>query len=63
MRHQTAEDDLRDSLSMYEDLVSTMPVGVFRFTMRATGEWQFDFVNSRFCELTGLNREDAVNNH
>jgi two-component system, cell cycle sensor histidine kinase and response regulator CckA len=63
MRQQTAEDDLRDSLSMYEDLMSNIPVGVFRFTIRATGEWQFDFVNSRFCELTGLNREDVLNNY
>ena len=63
MRQQTTEDDLRDNLSMYEDLVSTIPVGVFRFTMRATGEWQFDFVNSRFCDLTGLNREDVLNNY
>ncbi len=31
--------------------------------MKATGEWQFDFVNSRFCDLTGLNREDLLNNH
>ena len=63
MRQKTTEDDLRDSLSMYEDLVSTIPVGVYRFRMKAAGGWQFDFVNSRFCELTGLSREDVLNDY
>jgi PAS domain S-box-containing protein len=63
MRQETTEDDLRDSLSMYEDLVSNIPVGVYRFRMKAAGGWQFDFVNSRFCELTGLNREDVLDNY
>ncbi len=63
MRQKTTEEDLRDSLSMYEDLVSNIPVGVCRFRMKALGGWQFDFVNSRFCELTGLNREDVLNNY
>ncbi len=61
--NKTAEDDLRDSLSMYEDLLSNIPVGVCRFRMKAGGGWQFDFVNSRFCELIGLNREDVLNNY
>ncbi len=63
MRQQTPEDDLRDSLSMYEDLVSNIPVGAYRFRMKALGGWHFDFVNSRFCELTGLSRENILNDY
>ncbi len=62
MRHEATEDAFRESSRMYEDLVSNIPVGVYRFRMKAAGGWQFDFVNSRFCELTGLNREDVLNN-
>ena len=63
MRHEATEDDLRDSLSMYEDLVSNIPVGVYRFRMKAAGGWGFDFVSDRFCELTGLSREDILDNY
>jgi hypothetical protein len=38
MRQEMTEDDLRDSLSMYEDLVSNIPVGVYRFRMKAALE-------------------------
>ena len=54
---------LPDSLSMYEDLVSNIPCGVYRFRMKASGGWKFDFVNRRFCDLTGLDREDVLNDH
>ena len=54
---------LHDSLSMYEDLVSNIPCGVYRFRMKASGGWKFDFVNRRFCDLTGLDREDVLNDH
>jgi PAS domain S-box-containing protein len=29
--------------------------------MKAAGGWGFDFVSDRFCELTGLRREDILN--
>ncbi len=59
--HENTEESLRESLRMYEDLVSNIPSGVYRFRMKAAGGWAFDFVSSRFCELTGLNREDVLN--
>ena len=63
MRQETTEYDLQNIMDMYEDLVSTIPVGVYRFRMKAGVGWQFDFVNSRFCELTALNQEDVLNNY
>jgi PAS domain S-box-containing protein len=61
MPDETTEEALRESLLMYEDLVSNMPGGVYRFRMKASGGWNFDFVNRRFCELTCLDREDVLN--
>ena len=61
MPDETTEEALRESLIMYEDLVSNMPGGVYRFRMKASGGWNFDFVNRRFCELTCLDREDVLN--
>ena len=63
MRQETTENELQQNIDMYEGLMSTIPVGIYRFRMKALGGWQFDFVNSRFCELTGLNREDVLNNY
>ena len=63
MGHKATEDAFRESSRMYEDLVSNIPVGVYRFRMKAAGGWGFDFVSDRFCELTGLSREDILDNY
>ncbi len=62
MRRETSEDALRENSLMYEELLSNIPSGVYRLRIQASGVWSFDFVNSRFCELTGLNREEVLNN-
>ncbi|MFH0957987.1 MAG: PAS domain S-box protein [Pseudomonadota bacterium] len=63
MRQETTENELHDIIELYEGLLSTIPIGLYRFRMKAGGGWLFDFVNSRFCELSGLNREDVLNNY
>jgi two-component system cell cycle sensor histidine kinase/response regulator CckA len=55
------QDPLPQSLSFYDDLFANIPSGIYRFRMRALGGWAFDFVSSRFCELTGLNLEEILN--
>ena len=62
-RHEATEEALRESSRMYEDLVSNIPVGVYRFRMKASGERVFDLANKSFCELTGLDREDILNDY
>ena len=63
MRHEATEDAFRESSRMYEDLVSNIPVGVYRLRIQASGAWGFDLVSSRFCELTGLSREDILKDY
>ena len=63
MRHEASEEALRESSRMYEELLSNIPSGVYRFRIQASGVWGFDFVSSRFCELTGLTREDILNDY
>ena len=63
MRHEAAENALRESSRMYEELLSNIPSGVYRLRIQASGVWGFDFVSSRFCELTGLTREDILNDY
>ena len=63
MRHEASEEALRESSRMYEELLSNIPSGVYRFRISASCVWGFDFVSSRFCELTGLTREDILNDY
>ena len=37
MRHEATEDAFRESSRMYEDLVSNIPVGVYRLRIQAHG--------------------------
>lgn len=56
---------LRESQSLYEDLMASTLAGIYR--LREEGpdagstmnlpKYRFDFLNDRFCELTGLSRE------
>jgi len=49
---------LEKSLSDFDKLVSSIPVGVFKFRSMRTGGSRFDFVSSRWCEMTGLKEEE-----
>ncbi len=49
-REQSA---LKHSQDRYEELVTRIPVGIYRFRMRQTG-MVFDYASPRFCEMLGL---------
>ncbi|RPI02231.1 MAG: PAS domain S-box protein, partial [Ignavibacteriae bacterium] len=51
-----AEKALRESQALYRSFVEHLPAGVFR----KNSEGQYVFVNSRFCELKGLNAEEIL---
>ena len=44
---EKTEDALRENLSMCDDLVSNIPIGVYRFRMKALGGRGFDLVELR----------------
>lgn len=51
-----AEDSLHETRQLYEDLVSSVPLGVYRVSARPEGD-VLEYVSDRFCETTGLTRE------
>lgn len=51
-----AEDSLHESRRLYEDVVSSVPLGVYRISVRDEGD-VLEYVSDRFCEVTGLGRE------
>jgi len=53
------ERDLEESRRRYESLVANIPVGVYRFVTRFSGEMSFEYVSPRFCEMMGITEEQA----
>lgn len=52
-----AEETLRQSEERYHALAQTSPVGIFR----TDREGSYLYVNTRWCEITGLSHEKALN--
>jgi len=52
-RDQTA---LKQSQDRYQELVTRIPVGIYRFRMLENGSMAFDYVSPRFCEMLGLSQ-------
>ncbi|MEO5340402.1 MAG: response regulator [Magnetococcus sp. MYC-9] len=40
----------------YEELAASIPVGIYKFRIRANGSSSFDYVSEPFCRLLGLER-------
>ena len=51
-----AEAAILESRRLYEDLVSSVPLGVYRVEP-ADGGFRFVYVNDRYCSTLGLTRE------
>lgn len=45
---------LKQSQRRYEELVTRIPVGIYRFCLLASGAMEFEYVSPRFCEMLGL---------
>lgn len=63
-----AEELLHESRRLYEELVASVPLGVYRYAMKPGNNFAFEYVSARFCEITGISRatlladSDAVTN-
>ncbi len=55
-----AEEELRKSLTRYDELVANVPVGVYVFWIRANGHVEFEYVSNRWCEIHQIKREDVL---
>lgn len=52
-----AEEDLKESLKRYNELVAKVPVGIYIVWIRANTEIDFEYVSDRWCEINQLSRE------
>jgi PAS domain S-box-containing protein len=55
----TPEELLEESHRFYEELIASVPLGVYRFTIGDGGRVVFEYVSGRLCEILELDR-DAV---
>jgi PAS domain S-box-containing protein len=51
-----AEESLNESRRLYEDLVASLPMGVYRVSAHADKD-VLEYVSDRFCEIMGLARD------
>jgi PAS domain S-box-containing protein len=51
-----AEASLIESQRLYEELVFSVPLGVYRLAVTADTAFAFEYVSERFCEVTGTER-------
>ena len=56
-QEQTA---LKLSRDRYQELVTRIPVGIYRFRRDAAGGMSFDYVSPRFCDMLGLSEAELL---
>jgi len=56
-----AEESLHESRRLYEDMVMSVPLGVYRVSARPEGD-VLEYVSDRFCEVVGLPRDRLLEN-
>jgi PAS domain S-box-containing protein len=59
-QQKIAEEKLKESLTLFDKLVNTIPVGVYISSMKKKGEFEFDYVSNRWCEIYKLNKQDVL---
>jgi PAS domain S-box-containing protein len=57
-----AEESLHESRRLYEQLVASVPLGVYRLTVDDDESDVFEYVSERFCEIMGLERAAVLAN-
>ncbi|MBF0354194.1 MAG: PAS domain-containing protein [Alphaproteobacteria bacterium] len=56
-RHES-ELALQESLGAFNNLVTQIPVGVYKFRMQADGKNRFDYVSPRWCQLLDVDAQE-----
>ncbi|MDP1634301.1 MAG: PAS domain S-box protein, partial [Gallionellaceae bacterium] len=58
-----ADAALKQSLDEYSGLVRRIPVGVYKYRMRADGGIAYDYVSPRWCELLDVTEAEVMRDH
>ena len=58
---EEAKKKLSETIHLYEDLTSRIPVGVYVMRINKVGERRFEFISTPMCEILGIRAEDALN--
>lgn len=53
---------LQSSMDDFNDLVTRIPIGIYKFRMLSSGDYRFDYVSERFCQQLGLSAESITSN-
>lgn len=51
---------LKISRDRYQELVTRIPVGIYRFRLQESGAMAFDYVSPRFCEMLALSETELL---
>ena len=51
---------LKISRDRYQELVTRIPVGIYRFRLQESGGMAFDYVSPRFCDMLGLSNTELL---
>jgi len=54
-----AEYLIKKQKEQYDDLVTNIPVGVYKFRMKGDGSMSLDYISPRLCNMIGVKEEDA----
>lgn len=54
------DEALKRSLAEYSGLVQRIPVGVYKYRMRADGGIAFEYVSPRWCELLDVSEDEVM---
>lgn len=54
-----AEDLIKKQKEQYDDLVTNIPVGIYKFRMKPDGSMSLDYISPRLCKMIGVKEEDA----
>ena len=62
------EEALRESNDIFNDIVSSQPAGIYRIRVKSNNDWtsgdneiySYEFISDRYCEMTGVSREELM---
>ncbi|NOS93483.1 MAG: PAS domain S-box protein [Cyclobacteriaceae bacterium] len=60
-KQRKAEDELKKSQSEYENLVESIPIGIYKLIPKQNGVDQYVYTSPSWTEITGIDQQDIMN--